>query len=88
MTRLSPAGDQLVHSTYLGGSESDENAGVAIDQEGQIVVAGNTFSSDFPTMSALQPARAGQSDGFFAKLNADGRRFCSPAISAARASTA
>ncbi len=62
------ASGSLVFSTYLGGTLNDNtNAGnplnpvgaVAVDSAGaNIYVAGNTLSSPFPTVSALQPTMA------------------------------
>jgi hypothetical protein len=50
------AANQLVFSTYLGGSgEADAGAGIKVDSNGNIVVAGVTFSTDFPvTPNAFQ----------------------------------
>ncbi len=52
----SVAAQQLVFSTYLGGSgEADAGAGVKVDSNGNIVVAGVTYSTDFPvTPNAFQ----------------------------------
>jgi hypothetical protein len=63
-------------STYLGGRGVDEGFGVTLDSTQHIVVAGDTNSSDFPTvraMEGLSSGGAGQSDLFIAKLGADGR---------------
>ncbi len=43
------------YATYLGGVGSDKGQGIAIDQQGNIVVVGLTYSSDFPTHNAVQP---------------------------------
>ena len=49
--------EQLVYATYLGGSVSDNLAGVAVDSTANIYVAGWTTSPDFPTTSnAFQTA--------------------------------
>ena len=61
-----------VFVTYLGGSEDDEAWGVATDHAGNIYVAGQTWSEDFPTRNALQPANAFPGDGFVAKLDPNG----------------
>ena len=62
-----------IYSTYLGGSGTDNGIGVAVDAEGQALLCGDTASTDFPIVSALQPALAGgRSDAFIAKLNATG----------------
>lgn len=39
----------LVYSTFLGGSSSDQAAGIALDQAGDAYVTGRTTSMDFPT---------------------------------------
>jgi len=44
----------LVFSTYLGGSDSDQGTGIAVDQAGSIYVGGATYFGDFP-IYALQP---------------------------------
>ena len=71
-TKLNPAGSALIYSTYLGGSGNDLGFGIAVDGTGSAYVTGNTNSSDFPTLNALQPTGAGGGDGFISKLNATG----------------
>jgi len=66
VAKLSPAGDQLVFATYLGGSSSDSISGVAVDSALNVVVAGNTSSSDFPlTAAAFRSLPVGSSTGVF-----------------------
>ena len=63
----------LGYSTYLGGSSNDEGFGIAVDSAGNAYVTGTTISSDFPVSStSLQPARAGVTDAFVAKLDPTG----------------
>jgi hypothetical protein len=40
----------LDYSTYLGGSGDDSGLGIAINSMGDIIIAGNTDSEDFPTL--------------------------------------
>ena len=59
ITKLNPAGMELVYSTYLGGSGfypfgSDTPHAIALDDTGSVYVTGNTTSSDFPVTDALQ----------------------------------
>ena len=79
VTELNPAGSALVFSTFLGGSQSDQATGVAVDSTG-IYVTGTTFSSDFPTQNPLFPNCGGSggtgcasaSDAFVTKINVGG----------------
>src|SRR5207248_3406006 len=59
----------LVYSTYLGGTSSDIAGGVAADSQGNTYVTGQTSSSDFPTLNAIQAARNGLSDVFVTEIN-------------------
>ena len=70
VVKLDPAGNGFVWATPLGGSDSDGIAAVAVDGAGNAFVAGYTFSSDFPTVNAYQPALSGGQDGFVAKIGA------------------
>lgn len=72
VAKLNADGDALIYSTYLGGSNADYGSGLAIDTTGAAYVSGVTFSTNFPTANALQPANAGLSDAFVAKLNPTG----------------
>jgi len=72
VAQLSPDGTALNFSTYLGGNGFDGGRGIAVDGAGLVSVTGSTRSTDFPTANALQPALAGDSDAFVARLTADG----------------
>lgn len=39
----------LIYGTYLGGSDYDTGYGIGLQSNGDVVVAGDTFSSDYPT---------------------------------------
>src|SRR5207249_3517761 len=69
VSKLAPDGKTLLYSTYLGGSGGDVGNGIAVDSAGDAYVTGDTDSNDFPTLNAIQTARAGgQADAFVAKL--------------------
>jgi hypothetical protein len=75
VTKLNAAGSALVYSTYLGGaSDIDDALAIAVDAAGSAYVAGETFSSDFPsTPGAFRTARAaGGPDAYVTKLNPTG----------------
>jgi hypothetical protein len=54
VTKLSAAGNSLIYSTYLGGSDVDDGWDIAVDIYGHAVVTGGTTSSDFPTQNPYQ----------------------------------
>ena len=72
VTKLNAAGNALVYSTYLGGSDSETGRGIAVDASGSAYVTGSTESTDFPTANPIQPALGGTGDAFVTKLNAAG----------------
>ncbi|MFZ5830398.1 MAG: SBBP repeat-containing protein [Planctomycetota bacterium] len=75
VAKLSADGRRVLWCTYLGGTGRDLAPSLRVDAEGQPVVAGSTFSSDFPTTEgAFQPKPQGKEDAFVAKLAADGSR--------------
>lgn len=70
VTVLNPTGTALAYSSYMGGSSSTDTAfGIAVDSNGDVIVAGETYSSDFPTKTASQTAHGGGLvDGFVTKI--------------------
>jgi uncharacterized protein (TIGR03437 family) len=68
VTKLTPAGNALVYSTYLGGSGTDEGYGLAIDSEGAAYITGSTTSTNFPTLSPYQAKLLGPGNAFVTKL--------------------
>jgi hypothetical protein len=60
-------------STYLGGTAHDAAWGLSVDSEGRVSLTGDTNSTDFPTVNALQPSFGGGSmDAFVCRLDAAG----------------
>jgi len=69
VTKIDPSGTSLVYSTYLGGSGSDEGAGIAVDSSGNAYITGWASSADFPMQTAHQPTHStGGSDAFVTKI--------------------
>ncbi len=69
VTKLNEKGDDLVYSTYLGGSQNEKADGIALDDSGNVYVVGETASSDLPTKNPLQASLGGTRDGFVSKLD-------------------
>ena len=59
VAKLTPTGNRLVYSTYLGGNFWDGGSAVAVDSEGNAYVAGSTASTNFPTLNALSATAHG-----------------------------
>jgi len=73
VTKLSPGGNSLVYSTYLGGSYSDGGHGIAVDSSGSAYVTGYTASTDFPTVNPYDGSyNGGYEDVFVAKFSQAG----------------
>jgi uncharacterized protein (TIGR03437 family) len=68
VSKLSPSGNALIFSTYLGGNGFDLGNGIAVDTAGAIYVAGQTGSTNFPVLSAYQSSNHGGLDVFVTKL--------------------
>lgn len=65
--------DDLLFSTYLGGSGSEDSRGGAVDGAGSVYVTGRTNSADFPTTPGAFDASAnGSFDTYVVKLNPAG----------------
>jgi len=69
ITKVNSAGDDLVYSTYLGGSGDECGYGIAVDTEGATYLTGETWSTNFPLQSPTQGSLSGGIDAFIAKLN-------------------
>ncbi|MGB0385326.1 MAG: SBBP repeat-containing protein [Ardenticatenaceae bacterium] len=77
VVKLNPAGtgtDDLLYSTFIGGSDNDGGGNIVVDGMGNAYITGNTWSTNFPTTSgALDTTfNGGDYDAYVVKLNANG----------------
>jgi hypothetical protein len=80
VAKLSPGGEALEYSTFLGGDTvdpttdaADAGYGIAVDGSGSAYVAGSTTAGNFPTRNAFQStATDGEANAFVAKLSPAG----------------
>jgi hypothetical protein len=70
-TKLSAMGNELVYSTYLGGSNADQGNDIDLDRFGHAYITGFTNSTDFPTNNAFQTTNL-VVDAFVTKINPTG----------------
>jgi len=63
--------DPLLASTYLGSSSADTAYDIALDDAGNVYVAGETDSTGFPVTDGSSLSGEGTTDGFIAKFNTD-----------------
>jgi uncharacterized repeat protein (TIGR01451 family) len=76
VTKLNAAGNTILFSTYLGGSQDDIGYSIALDPNNNIYVTGYTKSSSadpygFPTLNFIQGNNNGLTDAFVTKINSN-----------------
>ncbi len=67
---ISDDGNELLYSSFIGGSGSDEGNSVVVDENGIVFIAGTTSSSDFP-VTVSSGMYNGLQDAFVLKMNID-----------------
>ena len=65
IAKLSSSGSQIVYSTYIGGTDNDSVADLALDTQKNVYIVGNIApalgapANDFPTVNPTQATHAG-----------------------------
>ncbi|MFW9931551.1 MAG: SBBP repeat-containing protein [Candidatus Thorarchaeota archaeon] len=73
VTVLSSDGEDIILSTYIGGSANEKGEGIAIQSDGSILTSGYSSSDDFPVSSnAYQLHRVGSNDAFLYRIDPTG----------------
>jgi hypothetical protein len=72
--KITPDYSSIVYSTLIGGSDRDLVYDSHLNDDGSIIIAGVTYSNDFPTTSGAfdEDFLSNQCDYFFAKVNPTG----------------
>jgi gliding motility-associated-like protein len=70
--KLSPNGQNRMYATYVGGSGNEQPHSLVVDGQGNLVLAGRSNSSNYPTTGAGQIGPGGDWDIVVTKLNATG----------------
>lgn len=64
--------DKILYSTYFGGKSLDHIRSFSFGVDGKIILAGQTYSDNFPvTKNAYQKSLGGKDDGFFTIISKD-----------------
>lgn len=75
ITKLKSDGAELIYSTYLGGSGTDQAFSIAVDSRGSAWITGVSNSGDFPLVNPLQTMLGNfNNDAFVARLDAAGAK--------------
>ena len=73
VTKLNTIGNDLVYSTYIGGSETENCRSITVE-DGYAYIAGWTYSEDYPTTNPYDETfNGGISDSFVTQLTLDGQ---------------
>jgi hypothetical protein len=72
VAKLNAAGNTLIFSTYLGGGATDSANAIALDPSGNVYVAGETGSGNFPRLNAFQNQYQGRLEAFITRLSPAG----------------
>jgi uncharacterized protein (TIGR03437 family) len=72
ITEIDATGSKTLFSTFLGGAGSESGRGIAVDKLGNIHIAGEGTSTDFPVVNPLQGSGGGAvpQDGLILSLGA------------------
>jgi hypothetical protein len=73
ITKINPAGNSLVYSTFLGGAFGDDiGYAIAVDKENCAYISGSTDSRDFPVKDGFQGLAGINKNAFVTKINSEG----------------
>ncbi len=77
-SKYSPDGTTLLYATYLGGSNNELPNSLVIDDSSNLLLLGNTFSTNFPVSSAAYDQSAnGNTDFVITKFDKNGQLIAS-----------
>jgi len=76
ITKIQLTGNErkIIFSTFIGGTGDDIPNTVGVDLNGNIFLAGETNSANYPTQSGVSSLINGKKDAFITKLSADGSK--------------
>ncbi|TFG08043.1 hypothetical protein EU522_00195 [Candidatus Thorarchaeota archaeon] len=70
IVKLNISTNDLLYSSYIGGSQNDDGQGLSINDKNEVFIVGNTESTDFPVSDdAFNKTYSGNNDIFVFHLN-------------------
>jgi hypothetical protein len=72
VAKISPSGNSLIYSTFIGGSGIDSGNAIVVDGTGAATIVGDTTSTNLPVFNPIQPKLSGAQDVFVTRLNPAG----------------
>lgn len=72
LLKMRPDGGLIHYATYFGGTKADNITALAVSNEGDAYIAGDTLSTDLPVNHPLQSTFGGGKDAFVARLSPTG----------------
>jgi hypothetical protein len=72
VTKLSPDGNSLIYSTFIGGSGYEGAWDIALDTSESVYITGRTSSSDYPLVNPFDASLNGTTDVFITKISSSG----------------
>jgi len=70
--KLNASGNEILFSTYLGGTDYDRLAEITLDSNQNIIATGLTSSNDFPLINESNNTYSGNGDCFITQLSFNG----------------
>ncbi len=67
--KFDPNGQHLIYGTYLGGNNNEQPHSLVVDQQGDLIIAGRTNSTNYPALTHVGPGGKGDWDIVVTKLN-------------------
>ena len=72
IAKLSPNGNNLIYSTFLGGTNYDQPHSLIVGANNELIVMGRTSSINFPTQNGADNTHNGGYDIFVTRFSIDG----------------
>ena len=72
VTKINPAGNQVIYSSFIGGGANTTGTSIAVDAAQNVYLGGVTGARDFPLVNPVQSTQPGLNIGYVMKINPQG----------------